>query len=456
MRFDPSLSLGLGLGGAGDAAIPLEPLSYIFKAFAPDGSGAELAGEGITFTAAGSAQPGDTGESLNFDGSNDVMSATVSFDIQGKTLLVVANPTDASAAQGSIVTLMGPSSSYVQIESRSTGFFYSRHRSSGIGATTTSIDPITPKNALVDMSGAPYLAVIRYGANIVNLAGAVGGVKTPMTAGSKPMTSVRLGQSRLTDFQAMEFYGIGLLDGITDDLVNRAIAEFETAFGVVGPIMTPYLLTEVLVFGDSIAVGLNTTPSNNNGFIELTTTALNAKIDKDALADAQMAPFEEANSTKIAAAFSNVTNNAGVYTGKSLVIAHYGVNDYRRNVPIGTLGDTTDQTVYGAMKLGLDNIKTHAPTIPVVMTLPFFIDDEIASGVPVENAVGHTLQDYRDAIQAFCESRDVTYVDLFQAGINEANSATYMDDGLHPNNAGHILGHELLLETIMAGVAIPT
>lgn len=116
---------------------------------------------------------------------------------------------------------------------------------------------------------------------------------------------------------------------------------------------------------------------------------------------------------------------AGEFDGFDIVTVAYGTNDAGNSLPIGTLDDGNDQTFYGAMGLGVTAILATNPAARIIFIAPIYRHPDTAVGP------------YRDAIVAFCASRNLPCLrpDL-TLGINAATHATYLADTLHPTEAG--------------------
>ena len=122
-----------------------------------------------------------------------------------------------------------------------------------------------------------------------------------------------------------------------------------------------------------------------------------------------------------------------------IYILNGGMNDWRNNLPIGTYGDTANNTVYGALKVYTDYILTNFPSAQIILnTVPF----AMLNSSSIVNAGGKTTRDYSNAIIEHCQKNNIKYADVnANCGWNAINIATYVDlevDGsyIHPNLAG--------------------
>lgn len=110
-----------------------------------------------------------------------------------------------------------------------------------------------------------------------------------------------------------------------------------------------------------------------------------------------------------------------------------GVNDYTTSVvPLGTKGDTTNQTFYGALKILIEGLITKYPTSKIGFMTPLRKENDT-----VPNTAGFTLKQYRDAIIDMCEDYCIPVLDLYTKGGCHPNIEAWknanLPDGLHPN-----------------------
>ena len=119
-----------------------------------------------------------------------------------------------------------------------------------------------------------------------------------------------------------------------------------------------------------------------------------------------------------------------------------GTNDFKLNVPLGTLGvigDTTfdDSTFYGAFRDSIEYILTSSPTIRIVLMTPLQRDNG-GYDVNYTNSAGHKLIDYVNAIKAIGEMYGLPVCDMYgNSGFTKKTLSTYTMDGLHPNDVGY-------------------
>lgn len=118
-----------------------------------------------------------------------------------------------------------------------------------------------------------------------------------------------------------------------------------------------------------------------------------------------------------------------------VVVIAGGTNDYSGSTPMGTLADTTDISFYGAMRVLCEGLINRFLGKKIIFVTPLHRATETV------NSVGKTLTDYRNAIIEVCLLYGIPTIDGFTLGFNSLTNfkTTYMTDGLHPTQDGHII-----------------
>ena len=119
-----------------------------------------------------------------------------------------------------------------------------------------------------------------------------------------------------------------------------------------------------------------------------------------------------------------------------------GTNDFKLNVPLGTIGvigDVTfdDTTFYGAYRKAVEYILMNSPKIRLVLMTPLQRNN---SGYDVNyiNSAGHKLIDYVNAVKEIGEIYGLPVCDMYRnSGFTKLTLNTYTMDGLHPNDVGY-------------------
>ena len=131
------------------------------------------------------------------------------------------------------------------------------------------------------------------------------------------------------------------------------------------------------------------------------------------------------------------------FSNYNLVTIAFGTNDYISSAPIGTEADTTNETVVGGLKLGIEKIRKDNPEclIYVITPLNLYGYGSAATNYALgyDNGNG-TLQEYIDAITNYCNNNNVLTFNaqkvLTDKGINVVK---LLPDSVHPNTKGQEL-----------------
>ena len=127
-----------------------------------------------------------------------------------------------------------------------------------------------------------------------------------------------------------------------------------------------------------------------------------------------------------------------------IIMVFGGTNDFGHgDAPLGTMTDRTEYTFYGALHLLILALIEKYPAAQIVFMTPLhrLNEDSLINdmGCPVET----TLNGFRHAILEVCEYYSVPVLDLFAVSGLQPKvpviQERYMPDGLHPNDAGHVL-----------------
>lgn len=129
-----------------------------------------------------------------------------------------------------------------------------------------------------------------------------------------------------------------------------------------------------------------------------------------------------------------------IYTPVDLVIIAAGTNDYRLDVPVGRVqrvGSGFDcNTTTGALQSAIEHILDVDSEQKIMLMTPLQ-RDRVGYTVYSDNALGHKLNDYRQAIIDVARVYAVPVWDAYcESGLNMVTLHTYTVDGLHPNNLG--------------------
>ena len=122
-----------------------------------------------------------------------------------------------------------------------------------------------------------------------------------------------------------------------------------------------------------------------------------------------------------------------------VVVVFGGTNDFGHgDAPFGTPADRTADTFCGALHELYTSLLEKFPRAQFVIITPLHRSTENEP-----NMHGKVLKDYVDAIRAAAEYYSLPVLDLWAAyGVQPAvpvMKEAYMPDGLHPNDAGHVI-----------------
>lgn len=128
--------------------------------------------------------------------------------------------------------------------------------------------------------------------------------------------------------------------------------------------------------------------------------------------------------------WKSLVTNCGKVTGYDVVFVCGGTNDYGNNVPQSTF--TT------AFQTTIDTLK--ANNTEVVACTPVYRTSKTG-----ENTQGLTLQDYCNIIKTVSTAKSIKCIDLYPL-TNDGVFITFCPDGLHPNEVGHKIIADLIVD----------
>jgi lysophospholipase L1-like esterase len=190
----------------------------------------------------------------------------------------------------------------------------------------------------------------------------------------------------------------------------------------------------LFVFGDSITVGV-TSPNlavTENSYIKLFADKFNMALTN--LAESGSTLASSAESTLKCITDKVCSRTAG---DPDFVFIAGGTNDYNQGRALGKFGDTEKTTVYGALHVICEHLKTYFADATVIFITPVNVTKKFAASV-------ESLYAYRKAIFEVATSYGFNVVDGAAIGLPDktgtwANTMTADTDGVHPTEAGHKL-----------------
>ena len=122
-----------------------------------------------------------------------------------------------------------------------------------------------------------------------------------------------------------------------------------------------------------------------------------------------------------------------------LIVVFGGTNDFGHgDAPFGVFSDSTVDTFCGALHVLYTSLLEKYPEATIMVMTPLHRSTENEP-----NMHGKVLADYVDAIRKAAEYYSLPLLDLWAtSGIQPAvpvMKEKYMPDGLHPNDAGHVI-----------------
>lgn len=114
-----------------------------------------------------------------------------------------------------------------------------------------------------------------------------------------------------------------------------------------------------------------------------------------------------------------------------------GTNDFRLDMPVGTIDGRNICTFYGAYTALVEEILTANPACRLNLWTPLMRDKDGWDIFSV-NGAGHRLADYVEAVLEIGRRYALPVLNLYgQSGINLLTLSHFTSDRLHPNEAGH-------------------
>lgn len=140
-----------------------------------------------------------------------------------------------------------------------------------------------------------------------------------------------------------------------------------------------------------------------------------------------------------------ITRAAEMEADADAVVVFGGTNDYGHgDAPLGTMGDRDPLTFYGALHTLYIDLITKYPDNPIVILTPLHRCNELSprgdGGKPQDVA---PLKTYVDIIREVAEYYSLPVLDLYKTSGMQPEvpiiKERYIPDGLHPNDAGHVI-----------------
>lgn len=128
-----------------------------------------------------------------------------------------------------------------------------------------------------------------------------------------------------------------------------------------------------------------------------------------------------------------MTNSITSFNEQSDIISVLGgVNDYNRDLPLGTVNDSDPSTIYGALHTSMSYLIENYPNSFIFYMTPYKENFSGRNYADI-NTQGYTLEDVANAIKAVAEMYNIPVLDLFNEGNFESVMNNEDCDGIHPN-----------------------
>lgn len=139
----------------------------------------------------------------------------------------------------------------------------------------------------------------------------------------------------------------------------------------------------------------------------------------------------------LSAAFESMSTRCMTMNEADVIFVFGGVNDYiRSDCPLGTIADTTNATVYGALDVICSSLIQNYPRSIITFATPLHHKTGSTNG-----GGGYTLDKIAKAIKDVCAKYSIPVLDLYEQGGFYAENSIFRDansyDGLHPNQTYH-------------------
>lgn len=189
------------------------------------------------------------------------------------------------------------------------------------------------------------------------------------------------------------------------------------------------------VLGDSLTEGYLMEDNLENLYHQVIKTNYNVhKVNNYGIGGTCFAVFDsELNRGKsFIERYSDMDDNADFIT------VWGGTNDFLDSVPLGTINDTSNTTVYGAIKLLCEGLKAKYPNSTIAFITPINFSSDYHNN--------YNLNDYCDAIRKVCAIHKIPVIDLYKKLSIDDVLNSLQDDGVHLNAYGHSLVAQAIVD----------
>lgn len=192
----------------------------------------------------------------------------------------------------------------------------------------------------------------------------------------------------------------------------------------------------ITFFGDSITEGYSSTSSSVivNGYAKLLCDNFGATIDNKGLSNTRICDPNNSSSSIL----NRILNYSGV---PDVIIIAGGTNDFGHSPqsPIGSFDDATYATLFGALNLICQHLKTNYPNVPVIFITPINRTKPTIATSPTLD-----FTDLRNAIWRVAVNNGYSVIDgsMLEGFVKFGEESLpiktqLLADGLHPTDIGH-------------------
>lgn len=128
-----------------------------------------------------------------------------------------------------------------------------------------------------------------------------------------------------------------------------------------------------------------------------------------------------------------------------LILVWHGSNDWYYGTPMGEPDSSDPSTFFGAVGFVTDILRRNAPDAMLLWVTPIYRwerpdkGEVEGDGFGLANRRGLTLLHYHEALERASVRHGFPIVDMRRlCGIHGQNADVYLEDGVHPNQAGYL------------------
>ena len=250
--------------------------------------------------------------------------------------------------------------------------------------------------------------------------------------------ATNMGETRCDIYQALQYYTTGENPVTTQwyNTSNFSRSKFEGK--------------TVHLFGDGILFGLGSDDIPNKSIPALLSRKYGMRVINNSLGDATVTSYDDETLAE-----RSVVTQIGLDTMEDAEYAMILVGTHDWDSAKSTLGiaqNVSEYSYMGGLNTAIQNIYAKNPNTKILLITPFF-RSRIKSGDD-KNSDDNTyndlrLEDFADAMVAVANYNHIPCLNLYEtSGINKFNSTAYLKDGLYPNDAGHELIADKILDAM--------